>query len=75
MCILILPDVQLYLSADTICMREAIRPARETISQLKEMYEGRSVEFVLGDLPESQADPVLLRQVFVNLIIAQRQGF
>ena len=30
--------------------------------------EGRQVEFVIGDLPPCQADPVLLRQVYVNLL-------
>jgi light-regulated signal transduction histidine kinase (bacteriophytochrome) len=30
--------------------------------------EGRRVEITIGDLPACQADPVLLKQVFVNLL-------
>jgi len=41
---------------------------REVIDGLSGETAGRQVEFTVGDLPPAQADPVLLRQVFVNLI-------
>lgn len=44
------------------------RLARETFSQLRDQYEGKEIEFLVSELPESQADPILLRQVYANLI-------
>lgn len=44
------------------------RLARETFAQYREQYEGKEISFTVAELPESQADPVLLRQVYANLI-------
>lgn len=44
------------------------RLARETFAQLRDQYEGKEIEFLVSELPESQADPILLRQVYANLI-------
>jgi signal transduction histidine kinase len=41
---------------------------REVIADLRGECDGRSVEFVVGELPNCVADPALLRQVYVNLI-------
>jgi PAS domain S-box-containing protein len=41
---------------------------RESIDDLRADCEGRAVEFVVGTLPACQADPLLLRQVFANLL-------
>ncbi len=42
---------------------------RETLSELDGEKEGRrQVEIKVGDLPVCQADPALLRQVFLNLL-------
>ncbi len=38
------------------------------IEDLQAQQQGRQVEFVIGDLPDCQADPDLLKQVFVNLL-------
>lgn len=40
----------------------------ETFNQLKDQSEGKDVEFKLAEIPECEADPVLLRQVFANII-------
>jgi light-regulated signal transduction histidine kinase (bacteriophytochrome) len=48
-----------------------VAPAEVVRSALDELAlerEGRSVEIVLGDLATCQADPVLLRQVYINLL-------
>jgi signal transduction histidine kinase len=42
-----------------------VRYALETLSHEQ---EGRQVEIVIGDLPVFQADPPLIRQVFINLL-------
>jgi PAS domain S-box-containing protein len=44
---------------------EIVRQSRD---DLRPDFEGRAVEFTLGALPACEADPVLLRQVFVNLL-------
>jgi PAS domain S-box-containing protein len=41
---------------------------REALDELWSEQEGRSVEVRIGDLPVCYADPVLLKQVYVNLI-------
>jgi signal transduction histidine kinase len=41
---------------------------KEVQNELTAAQNGRTVEFTNGDLPTVQADPVLLRMVFVNLI-------
>ncbi|MBI3244814.1 MAG: PAS domain S-box protein [Chloroflexi bacterium] len=42
--------------------------AQQTIDDLRLDYQGRQVEFVVGDLPPAQGDPPLLKQVVVNLL-------
>ncbi|MGH9325578.1 MAG: sensor histidine kinase [Terriglobia bacterium] len=42
--------------------------AQSVIIELATEVEGRKVEWKLGDLPELDCDPVLVRQVFINLI-------
>ena len=41
---------------------------RQSMDDLRTDVEGRAVEFVVGNLPACEADPLLLRQVFVNLL-------
>jgi PAS domain S-box-containing protein len=41
---------------------------RQSMADLHTDCEGRAVEFILGALPACEADPLLLRQVFVNLL-------
>ena len=42
--------------------------AREVIHDLRHETEGRSVEWIIGDLPEVMGDSVMLWQVMTNLI-------
>lgn len=42
--------------------------ARHAIEDLGAEREGRQVELIVGSLPSCEGDPVLLRQVFVNLL-------
>ncbi|MBA3841125.1 MAG: PAS domain-containing protein [Actinobacteria bacterium] len=44
------------------------RVVGEVVRELEPELEDRTVEIVLGDLPPVDADPVLLRQVYANLI-------
>jgi PAS domain S-box-containing protein len=56
--------------------RQALRPRTvfpaklvpEALESLQELCDGRQIDVKLGDLPPCQADPALLRQVFVNLL-------
>lgn len=51
--------------------KQAVSPAnlaRQVLGELAHEYEGRQVEFTIGDLPACQADPSLLKQVYVNLL-------
>jgi PAS domain S-box-containing protein len=41
---------------------------RQSLDDLRAEWEGRAVEFIVGTLPSCVADPILLRQVFVNLL-------
>jgi signal transduction histidine kinase/DNA-binding LacI/PurR family transcriptional regulator len=41
---------------------------RQALADLHAEQEGRHVEIVMGDLPPCQADPGLLRQVWINLL-------
>jgi light-regulated signal transduction histidine kinase (bacteriophytochrome) len=41
---------------------------RHVIWDLNRAQEGRQVDIVIGDLPACRADPVLLKQVFTNLL-------
>ena len=42
--------------------------AKEALSELLASEPGRSVSITLADLPQVEADPVLLKQVFTNLL-------
>jgi light-regulated signal transduction histidine kinase (bacteriophytochrome) len=51
--------------------KERIAPAdvvRRVLSELRSEQEGRRVSISIGDLPEVQADPSLLKQVYANLL-------
>ncbi len=41
---------------------------RQALADLSSQQEGRQLEIVIGELPDTQADPVLLKQVWVNLL-------
>jgi PAS domain S-box-containing protein len=41
---------------------------RQSIDDVRADWEGKAVQFILGALPSCVADPLLLRQVFVNLL-------
>ena len=41
---------------------------RRTLEELSAETKGRQVEFAVGELPECQADPNLLKQVWINLL-------
>jgi light-regulated signal transduction histidine kinase (bacteriophytochrome) len=41
---------------------------REALADLRPDQDGRHVDVALDDLPPCQADPALLKQVFVNLL-------
>ncbi len=41
---------------------------RRCLQELTKEQEGRQVEIVIGDLPSCHADPILLKQVWTNLI-------
>jgi PAS domain S-box-containing protein len=42
--------------------------ARQVLEDLRQEQEGRQVEIIIDDLPTCQADPSLLKQVYVNLL-------
>ncbi len=51
--------------------KETIKPARliqEALQELDAEQQGRQIELTVGELPPFEADPALLRQVFVNLL-------
>lgn len=51
--------------------RRTIQPAslaRQALEQLESERTGRSVEIEIDEMPEGNADPNLLRQVYVNLL-------
>jgi signal transduction histidine kinase len=41
---------------------------RQVLVELGHEHEGRRVDITVGELPVCQADPILLKQVFVNLL-------
>lgn len=41
---------------------------QQVLDEFKPEHAGRQVDIVVGDLPDCLADPMLLRQVFVNLL-------
>jgi len=50
--------------------KQMVAPAdllRQALEELRPEQEGRQIELKVGELPACQADPALLRQVFVNL--------
>jgi len=53
-------------------MRRVRVRLNELVAETRRLLEaesaGRTIEWTVGDLPEVDADPVLLRQVFVNLL-------
>ncbi|MGE5262815.1 MAG: sensor histidine kinase [Acidobacteriota bacterium] len=49
----------------TVAMREL---ARQALEELQAEQSGRQVEITLGDLPAAEADPGLMKQVWVNLL-------
>jgi PAS domain S-box-containing protein len=51
--------------------KQPIAPAelvREVLDELRVDQEGRRVEVTVGDLPDCEGDPALLKQVLVNLL-------
>jgi PAS domain S-box-containing protein len=51
--------------------RQPIQPAelvQRVYEDLHAEYAGRQVQLVLGDLPPCEADPMLIRQVYINLL-------
>ncbi len=51
--------------------REVVAPGlivRQVLKELRPSYEGRKVKLVIGDLEACDADPALLKQVFINLL-------
>ena len=45
-----------------------VKIVRLCLTEMKSEQEGRKVEIVIGDLPPCQADPTLLKQVWMNLL-------
>ena len=51
--------------------RQPVEPAqlaRQALADLEHERQGRQLEITIGDLPPCEADPALLKQVFLNLI-------
>jgi PAS domain S-box-containing protein len=51
--------------------RQRVRPTdvvRQAVQDLEREHEGRAVKILIGELPECDADPALLKQVFLNLL-------
>lgn len=51
--------------------KQTVSPAvlvHQVLEDLRAEYDGRLVEITVGDLPSCEGDPLLLRQVFVNLL-------
>jgi PAS domain S-box-containing protein len=42
--------------------------ARSALAELAQELDGRAVEVMIGELPACEADPALLRQVYINLL-------
>jgi PAS domain S-box-containing protein len=53
------------LKKTTLSLNDVVQSA---IQDLQHEIDGRQVEWVLGNLPEVEADPALLRQVLLNLL-------
>jgi light-regulated signal transduction histidine kinase (bacteriophytochrome) len=50
---------------ESLDMNKALR---EALTLLKESYAGRTIEWVIGELPSVKGDYALLRQVWANLL-------
>ena len=51
--------------------KETVSPTNlvnQILADRKDSFEGRTVELEIGDLPDCQADPSLLKQVYINLL-------
>ena len=51
--------------------KQTVSPAvlvRQVLEDLRVEYDGRTVEIIVGNLPLCEGDPLLLKQVFVNLL-------
>jgi len=51
--------------------RERVDPGplvQDVVAELREQFPERTIDVAIGDLPPCSADPVMLRQVYVNLI-------
>jgi signal transduction histidine kinase len=51
--------------------KQSVRPAdlaRQVVDELQSEQQGRTVNISIGELPVIQADPSLLKQVYVNLL-------
>jgi PAS domain S-box-containing protein len=44
------------------------RLVQQVYDELQPEYQGRQIEFIVGPLPTCQSDPVLLKQVFANML-------
>ncbi|MDA3791936.1 MAG: PAS domain-containing protein, partial [Desulfobacula sp.] len=44
------------------------RAVKETLTLLKDSYTGRSIEWVIADLPDVRGDYALIRQIWANLL-------
>jgi len=53
------------LNKQSVTMDEMVR---QVLEELQAVQEGKEVEITIGKLPECQADPALLKQVWVNLL-------
>ena len=56
---------RLPLNKQTVAMAEVVQRA---LAELSAEQQGRDVEVTIGDLPDCEADPALLKQVWVNLL-------
>jgi PAS domain S-box-containing protein len=60
----------MYVSRQPVNL-QTISPARlveQALEELRSTQEGRRVSMAIGDLPVCQADPAMLRQVFLHLL-------
>jgi PAS domain S-box-containing protein len=51
--------------------RQSVDPAQvvyQALADLRAEQDGRQIDLIVGDLPPCQADPALLKQVYVNLL-------
>lgn len=53
------------LKIQSVAVGEVVQQA---LHDLHSEQDGRQIDLIIGDLPECQADPALLKQVYINLI-------